>query len=392
MDTKCFDLQFHDETNRQQIIKPDEIDLTNENKVLISKLSIDQRILNGIKGSLFGLAIGDALGAHVEFRPQTYLKENPVKDLQGGGTWGLEKGQFTDDTSMAICLAISLIVCQDFIPYDQLVRYKWWYRHGYMSSTGQCFDIGTATRQSIQEFESRQKKFAQENQIDLDEIDQLSENKELLDKFNVNCSNDGVAGNGALMRLSPVPLFFYQNPSKAIEYSGISAKITHGDKKAIDCCRYYAALIVASLQENYTKLAPIGFCWGGLRVMKACGNGNNNSWSETPYFTGISIHGSQLNIFDAKVLQVPMLFIRAGNDPSFDNITSILNQKSFGSQCEYKVYENMKHGFVSAGANYSNSENVIAIDDVHHRVRTYFDNLLKNNSTNLNILNIDILY
>ncbi|CAF1660630.1 unnamed protein product [Adineta ricciae] len=126
--------------------------------------------------------------------------------------------------------------------------------------------------------------------------------------------------------------------------------------------------------------------------MKACGNGNNNSWSETPYFTGISIHGSQLNIFDAKVLQVPMLFIRAGNDPSFDNITSILNQKSFGSQCEYKVYENMKHGFVSAGANYSNSENVIAIDDVHHRVRTYFDNLLKNNSTNLNILNIDILY
>ncbi|CAF1532188.1 unnamed protein product, partial [Adineta ricciae] len=240
MDTKCFDLQFHDETNRQQIIKPDEIDLTNENKVLISKLSIDQRILNGIKGSLFGLAIGDALGAHVEFRPQTYLKENPVKDLQGGGTWGLEKGQFTDDTSMAICLAISLIVCQDFIPYDQLVRYKWWYRHGYMSSTGQCFDIGTATRQSIQEFESRQKKFAQENQIDLDEIDQLSENKELLDKFNVNCSNDGVAGNGALMRLSPVPLFFYQNPSKAIEYSGISAKITHGDKKAIDCCRYYA--------------------------------------------------------------------------------------------------------------------------------------------------------
>ena len=93
MDTRCFDLQFHDETNRQQIIKPDEIDLKNENKVLLSKLSIDQRIVNSIKGSLFGLAIGDALGAHVEFRPQTYLKENPVKDLQGGGTWGLEKGQ-----------------------------------------------------------------------------------------------------------------------------------------------------------------------------------------------------------------------------------------------------------------------------------------------------------
>ncbi|CAF4805776.1 unnamed protein product, partial [Rotaria sp. Silwood1] len=98
---------------------------------------------------MFGLAMGDALGAHVEFRPNSYLVANPVQDLVGGGTWGLQKGQFTDDTSMALCLANSLIACQDFVPYDQLVRYKWWYRHGYMSSTGQCFDIGAATRQSI---------------------------------------------------------------------------------------------------------------------------------------------------------------------------------------------------------------------------------------------------
>ncbi|CAF3578533.1 unnamed protein product [Rotaria sp. Silwood1] len=42
---------------------------------------------------MFGLLLGDALGAHVEFRPHAYLLANPVSDLQSGGTWGLEKGQ-----------------------------------------------------------------------------------------------------------------------------------------------------------------------------------------------------------------------------------------------------------------------------------------------------------
>ncbi|CAF1298949.1 unnamed protein product, partial [Didymodactylos carnosus] len=130
------------------------------------------------------------------------------------------------------------------------------------------------------------------------------------------------------------------------------------------------------LSQNYSKLAVIGFCWGGLRVMKACGNGNNNSWTMTPYFTGISIHGSGLNVQDAEVLQAPMLFIRAGNDPPLDNITAVLDQKPFGSECEYKVYENMRHGFVSAGANYSDPANVAAIDDVHLRVRTYLSKIL----------------
>ena len=39
------------------------------------------------------MALGDALGAHVEFRPYQYMIGNPVTDLEGGGTWGLEKGQ-----------------------------------------------------------------------------------------------------------------------------------------------------------------------------------------------------------------------------------------------------------------------------------------------------------
>lgn len=54
---------------------------------------IDRKLLDRIYGSLLGMALGDALGASVEFRPRAYLEEKPVTSLQGGGTWGLEKGQ-----------------------------------------------------------------------------------------------------------------------------------------------------------------------------------------------------------------------------------------------------------------------------------------------------------
>jgi ADP-ribosylglycohydrolase len=147
---------------------------------------------------------------------------------------------------MALCLASSLVAQRDYDPYDQLVRYKWWFRDGYMSSTGQCFDIGSSTKQSLLEFERRQKLLAKKYKIPLDQLDFLSDSQHL-DEFDVKCSEEGVAGNGALMRLAPVPLFFYLHPDYAVEYSGHSGEITHGDKKAYDACRYYGALIVAAV-------------------------------------------------------------------------------------------------------------------------------------------------
>ena len=147
---------------------------------------------------------------------------------------------------MALCLGCSLVARHDLCLYDQLVRYKWWYRHGYMSSIGHCFDIGAATRDSIEEFERRQKRLAKEQKIPLDQLDYLSD-KQLLDSFPVYCSREDVAGNGALMRLAPVPLFFYRDPRTAVHYSGLSGLITHGDMKARDACRYYGALIVAAV-------------------------------------------------------------------------------------------------------------------------------------------------
>ena len=109
------------------------------------------------RGSLVGLAVGDALGTTVEFkRPGTF---EPVTDITGGGPFGLAPGEWTDDTSMALCLAASLLEQQGFDPNDQIQRYVRWYREGYFSCTGmarlcvwrpsRCFMVRSPLRQFI---------------------------------------------------------------------------------------------------------------------------------------------------------------------------------------------------------------------------------------------------
>ncbi len=216
-------------------------------------------ILRRIQGSLVGLAVGDALGASVEFRPNAYMKQHPVTDMQDGGTWGLKSGQWTDDTSMALCLAASLIVKNGYDGYDQLLRYKWWFRKGYMSSTGACFDIGNATRQAIAEFEKRQRQCAKTLQkefgmtIPENSLDQKIGEKISQIDFNVQCGAADANGNGPLMRLAPIPLFYYRSKFAAIQFAGSSASLTHGGKDAIDACRFYSALIWEAINGQTKK-------------------------------------------------------------------------------------------------------------------------------------------
>ncbi len=109
------------------------------------------------RGALLGLAVCDALGTTLEFKPPGSF--TPILDMIGGGPFGLEPGQWTDDTSMALCLAEGLAERQGFDPVDQLERYVRWYRQGHMSSTGQCFDIGTTTTGALHRFERTHEPF-----------------------------------------------------------------------------------------------------------------------------------------------------------------------------------------------------------------------------------------
>ncbi|CAF2480133.1 unnamed protein product [Rotaria sp. Silwood2] len=201
-----------------------------------------------IQGSLVGLAIGDALGASVEFRPYSYLQQNKVTDMQTGGTWGLKAGQWTDDTSMALCLAASLIVKGEFDPYDQFIRYKRWYKDGYMSSTGLCFDIGKSTRQAIIEFEKRQTnahcQLIQSNQVPKNTpLDKITKQNFLSLYKNLECGPPDSAGNGALMRVAPIPLFFSESYDAVKKCIDEATTITHNDQRAIEACQFYAGLI-----------------------------------------------------------------------------------------------------------------------------------------------------
>jgi ADP-ribosylglycohydrolase len=80
------------------------------------------------RGALLGLAAGDALGTTVEFSDPGDFE--PLTDIVGGGPFRLKPGEWTDDTSMALCLAESLIICSGFDPIHQLETYVRWRRHG----------------------------------------------------------------------------------------------------------------------------------------------------------------------------------------------------------------------------------------------------------------------
>lgn len=171
-------------------------------------------------GCLIGLAVGDALGATLEFkRPRTF---EPIKDMVGGGPFGLKPGEWTDDTSMALCLAESLIECKGFAPKDQMKRYLKWYREGYLSSNGRCFDIGNTVRDGLLRFETTGEPYS-------------------------GPTHPQSAGNGSIMRLAPIPMFYAANPREAIEKSGDSSRTTHGAAAAVDACRYLGALITGAL-------------------------------------------------------------------------------------------------------------------------------------------------
>ena len=101
-------------------------------------------------GCLLGLAVGDAIGTTVEFKPRGTFP--PVTDMVGGGPFGLPAGAWTDDTSMALCLGESLLKCNGFDATDQMQRYVRWWRDGYLSSTDICFDIGATVREALAAF------------------------------------------------------------------------------------------------------------------------------------------------------------------------------------------------------------------------------------------------
>lgn len=172
------------------------------------------------RGCLLGLAVGDALGAPLESRSPGRFR--PLDDMVGGGPFRVKAGMWTDDTSMALCLAESLVERRGFDPVDQLERYLRWYREGYMSSKRRSFGIGRTVRRALRRFRRTGEPWC-------------------------GPTHPMSAGNGSLMRLAPVAMFFAERPVEAVLRAGESSRTTHGAREAVDACRYLGALLTGAL-------------------------------------------------------------------------------------------------------------------------------------------------
>ncbi len=175
-----------------------------------------RNIHDRFRGCLLGLAAGDAVGTTVEFEQRGAFE--PLTDMIGGGPFGLEPGQWTDDTSMALCLATSLIERDGFDPVDQMNRYSNWHEFGYLSSNGRCFDIGNTISAALHRYRQSGDPFS-------------------------GATGARTAGNGSLMRLAPVPMFYHPDRERVWHYSGESSRTTHGARECIDACRLFGDML-----------------------------------------------------------------------------------------------------------------------------------------------------
>lgn len=157
-------------------------------------------------GALVGLAVGDAVGTTVEFSPRGSFA--PLTDMVGGGPFRLAPGQWTDDTSMALCLADALLHDPALDPADLMDRFLRWLDRGENSSTGTCFDIGVTIRSALDRYRRAGDPMA-------------------------GSRDPRSAGNGAAMRLAPAPVRWWRDPARADEVAARQTRTTHGAAECV---------------------------------------------------------------------------------------------------------------------------------------------------------------
>ena len=175
------------------------------------------------QGCLLGLAVGDAVGAPLEFK--TRGRFTPITGMVSGGKFKMAKGEWTDDTAMTLCLAQSLLDCDGFNASDQMEKYADWINIGYFSTRNRGFGIGQTVLQAMMKF---------------------NRNK---DPFSGN-TDPRSAGNGALMRLASIPMFYYPDKAQVKHYAVESSKTTHGANECLWANQLFASMITKAFDEQ----------------------------------------------------------------------------------------------------------------------------------------------
>ena len=194
-------------------------------------LAVARNLRDRFLGALIGLAVGDALAAATQFRKAGTF--TAVGDLLGGGPFDLPRGAWSDDTSMALCLAESLLEANGFDPRDQVERYRRWQQQGYLSATGQCLGITAGTAKALAQAQWRRQLFSgshDPNQLDPE----------------------------VLSRVAPAVMFYFSNPADAITFASEQARTTCQAPAAVEACKLLAAWLLEALagKPKAALLAP----------------------------------------------------------------------------------------------------------------------------------------
>ncbi|WP_022853912.1 ADP-ribosylglycohydrolase family protein [Thermodesulfatator atlanticus] len=185
---------------------------------------------NRVIGGLLGLCIGDALGVPVEFESRNSLKVNPLTDMIGYRTHNQPPGTWSDDSSLAFCLAESL--CNGLDLQDIANRFVKWLYEGYWTPYGEVFDVGSTTRTAI------------------------SRLKNGVPPLEAGPKDEFSNGNGSLMRI--LPLSFYlekRDREQQFEVTHQVSRLTHGHLRAQMACGIYIQIAINLLKGNTPKMA-----------------------------------------------------------------------------------------------------------------------------------------
>lgn len=245
---------------------------------------------------LVGLACGDAVGTTLEFTKRDTYEH--ITDMVGGGPFDLEPGQWTDDTSMALCLGESLHL-KGFDPGDQMARYLAWMITGYRSSDEDkgCFDIGNTTRSSLQKGLEQIKA----TMIDLEAFDSIRTDtrnpSKIIRLVNERIPNpfcgphaESTAGNGSIMRVGPLAIWGANRASDELaRYAEWSSAVTHGAPHCRVACAFLTLFLVRLAISP--KTSPI------MRLMSA--------YEETQGLMGILGYGWAIQRYHPALCKYP---------------------------------------------------------------------------------------
>lgn len=199
---------------------------------------MNKKIIDAIKGGLWGLIVGDALGVPVEFQDREELEKNPVIDMRSDGTHNQPKGTWSDDTSMTLCLVDNLIKGYDLNEIAN--NFVKWYRYGFMTPYGVAFDVGNTTRKAIYNIEA-----------------------------GVKVTEAGGAskydnGNGSLMRILPLAFYLKYEKDSDKKFKTIHdvSYITHRHNISKIACSIYVEFAINlingySKEEAYEKMKKV---------------------------------------------------------------------------------------------------------------------------------------